>query len=79
MKTVITHSPNLIHFDVLMVHLLCTDADKAFSVERDGSEGSNDGSARLCGGAEIPPRPHLHLPGPGLHTLRHLPHRQRGG
>lgn len=63
----------------LFHHLLCSDADKTFGVERARTEGGDDGSARLCGGSEVPPRPHLHLPGPGVHALRHLPHRQRGG
>lgn len=77
MKLIFTHSRSLMDI-VVMVHLWHTDADKAFGVEWDGPGGGHDGSARLCWGAEIPPRPHLHLPGPGLHTICHLPHCKRG-
>lgn len=60
------------------VYLWRTDENKAFSLERDGREGGHDGPARLCRGAEVLPRPHFHLLGPGLHTFCHLPHCQRG-
>lgn len=78
MKITSAHSVSLIHSDVLLLRLCSVDADEAFGAERDGPEGRNDGSAGLRGGAEIPPRPHLHLPGPRLHALRHLPHCQCG-
>lgn len=53
------------------------DADQAPRVAGDERAGGDDGPAGLGGGAEVPSRAHLHLPGAGLHALRLLPDRQR--
>lgn len=63
---------------LLLVMNLHADADQTDSAKRAGFKGDDDGPASLCGGAQVSPCPHLHLPGAGLHTLRHFSHCQCG-